>query len=155
MLVMLLGVAGFRMLSSSPASAAPVAPALAEKPAPAAPAIEVSPEPTPAPKPQVKAVPKPAAPRAPQPDVPPPPLPRRVTMNNFAPAPSPNPATPKAIIVDGTLPDASVDVGEELPAVDASLSAPPPPEAKPGRTGKIVRSVGRIFKIGKKETPEQ
>lgn len=161
-LALLLSVAAYRMLVSSPATASQAVPAAVAKPEaapaiaePAAPAIEVKGEPV------VRPV---AIRKSPNSEVPPaPPVGRTSTRaersftpptsNSFAPvaAPSPTPAT-RAVVVDAALPDATgVGISAELPKSGQDAQFAPPPEEKPGRTGKIVRSVGRIFRIGRKD----
>lgn len=152
----LLAVAGYRMISSSPAEAAPVAKPAAK--AATAPAFEVGAASTPVEQPKLPAsipasTPKPIANRTPQPDVPEPP-PRKPGASRTVAAVTPKTFTPKETVVEGTLPDATVEAGG-LPQAEVSGAAlPPPPDAGPGRTGKIVRSVGRILKIGKKKAGE-
>ena len=155
-LTVLLTIAGYRVFVSNPASAAPMSPAPVVRTPAADPLMQVNPEATAVERPQAaQPAPKSApARRAPQPDVPEPPA-RGRTSNQFSPAPAAPKAAPRATVVDGTLPEAAVTEGAELPSVaglDGAFAAPP--EAKSGRTTKIVRSVGRILRIGKKETPE-
>jgi hypothetical protein len=156
-LALLLGIAGFRMLTSGTATAAPVAPkAVAATPAALSPAIKVASEPEVPTVTEPRPVPKPPVRRSQEPDVPePPPLKAaRAAANHFVPAMPVVKPLEKQVVVDGTLPDVgATQASADLPAVGTGELAPPPD--KPGRTGKIVRSVGRVFGIGKKETQEK
>lgn len=153
-LTLLLALAGYRMLSSSAAVASTPKqePVLSED---AGPAIEVQTEPgtilaepDAAPRPVYK--PRPASPtRADESVPPPPPVGKRF---NAAPVAAP---APKTVEIADPLPEAeSVAVDSQLPAPGGNAQLAPPPPGKPGAPAKIVRSVGRIFGIGKKENQD-
>lgn len=153
LLTVLLGLAGYRMLSSSPAVAAtPKAPVLADD----APVIEVQTDPG-----TILAEPDAAGARpvvrtrtgvrtrADESVPPPPPIGKR-----FDAAPTAAPA-PRTVEIAEPLPEAeAVTVDAQLPAPVGNGKLAPPPPGKPGTPAKIVKSVGRIFGIGKKENQD-
>jgi hypothetical protein len=159
-LVVLLGVAAYRMLISTPVAARQPG-SLATVPE-SSPEIHIQPQsasevalnPSPARVP----VRQPSAARAARPSgesVPPPP-PLSSARSAFVAAPAARSQPSTALVVDGALPEAegiAVDADFSLPAASSELA--PPPEAKPGRTSKIVRGVGRIFGVGKKNPEEK
>ncbi len=162
-LALLLTIAAYRTLVSSPATASQAVPAPVAKPeatpALSEPAIEVKSEPAA----QTVFVQK-----SPQEEVPVAPPVRRSALrsertvalppvaNSFIPAavPAPRPAT-RAVVVEAALPDATgFGISADLPKSGQDAQFAPPPEEKPGRTGKMVRSVGRILRIGRKDAKE-
>lgn len=173
MIAALLSIAVYRVISSSPATASPV-PEPAAVVNPSGPVAEAAPAPiqieSPKPVELVQpAAPQPAAPQpaatdknAPQParrvkpvkddgnSVPPPPA-----AKNFVASPDPKPA-PKAAaapVVATDLPDVhEAPTAPSVVAVPASPSlAPPPDDEKGSRAGRVVRSVGRLFRFGRKD----
>lgn len=166
LLAALLGIAAFRALNSAPAAARDPVPAVEPAPASAPLAIEVGDSaeaPDPAASGVILVAPS-APPRKPVPARPAEP-PRSPAVPLAAPEPSPVAAAPapRPVPAPDLSTEALPDSAEVQPAarMDLAPSAPavaltPPPEdtkAKGNAAGRLVRSVGRVFGLGRKEPP--
>jgi len=165
LIVMLLSIAAYRVLSSSPAAASPVAEELAPTPEVAPKtdaAIQVGdavlkgPDAPAAPKPEVTVKPRRTAAKATPKVIE---EPERLHAPSFTPQPvaaAPKPTAKGNAFIAEPLPtpaEAPAPAVAEMPSPSApSKLAPPPDDSKQGnRAVRAVRSVGRIFRLGRKD----